>query len=171
MLILKLVLLVLYSIAKIIFMMIKVTFAYKIDIEDWKCPFCDSPQTKALTIYHNILLGGSFKCKNLLNFNCTMDKFHNCHHTSEEPLGSHIILKLAIPQEKGIAKKKNETNPKLPVSQKSTQFLLDLSDIQTILPTNKINILTKFRYDRTQKCGFFRAEHEKKISILSMECK
>ena len=29
--------------------------------------FCDSPQTKALTRYHKVLLGDSCRCKNLLN--------------------------------------------------------------------------------------------------------
>ena len=36
----------------------------------------------SVTRYQKILLGGSFKCKNLLNFNCTTEKFHNCHHAN-----------------------------------------------------------------------------------------
>ena len=33
----------------------------------------------------------SLKCKNLLNFNCTTEKCHNCHHTNQ-----HAWLNLAV---------------------------------------------------------------------------
>ena len=56
--------------------------ALKIDSENWKCPICDRTQLKGLPRYQSILLGGSFKYKNLLNFTCLTIKFHNRHHTN-----------------------------------------------------------------------------------------
>ena len=85
-LIMKAVLLIEYSDKKIIFRKIKLNLASKIDSENWKFPIFISPQSKGLTRYQKILLGGSFKCKNLWNFNCTIEKFHNCHHSS-----AHLI--------------------------------------------------------------------------------
>ena len=41
-----------------------------------------------------ILLGGSFKCKNLPNFNCNTEKFHNYHHTNVQLTYSSSLLKI-----------------------------------------------------------------------------
>ena len=35
------------------------------------------------------LWGGSFKSKNLLNFNCNTEKFYNCHHTSNDAAAAY----------------------------------------------------------------------------------
>ena len=43
---------------KIIFRKIQLNFGLKIESQNWKCPIFDIPQSKDLTRYQKILLGG-----------------------------------------------------------------------------------------------------------------
>ena len=82
MLLIKLVLLIKYSYEKIIFGTIELMFGFQNWL--WKLKMSNFWQSviKRSYKYQKILLGSSFKCKKLLNFTCTTEKFNNRYHTN-----------------------------------------------------------------------------------------